>query len=91
MIDDSTFFRVLRTAKEHGGLVSVHAENGKVIDMLVKDLLDYYLNEFTFRFNRRTCKARGSPFYRLIEQAVDYHPVPCKMITGGQSQHMVYG
>jgi len=53
--------------------------------------LDYYLDEFTFRFNRRTSKARGLLFYRLMEQAVDCHPVPRKMIIGGKSQHVVYG
>jgi len=53
--------------------------------------LDYYLDEFTFRFNRRTSKARGLLFYRLMEQAVDCHPVPRKMIIGGSSQHVVYG
>ena len=53
--------------------------------------LDYYLDEFTFRFNRRTSKARGLLFYRLMEQAVDCRPVPRKMIIGGQSQHVVYG
>jgi hypothetical protein len=53
--------------------------------------LAYYLDEFTFRFNRRTSKARGLLFYRLMEQAVDCNPVPRKMIIGGQSQHVVYG
>jgi transposase-like protein len=53
--------------------------------------LDYYLDEFTFRFNRRTSKARGLLFYRLMEQAVDSHPVPRKMIIGGKSQYVVYG
>jgi transposase-like protein len=32
--------------------------------------LDYYLDEFTFRFNRRTSRWRGKLFYRLMEQAV---------------------
>ena len=32
--------------------------------------LGYYLDEFTFRFNRRTSKARGLLFYRLVVQAV---------------------
>jgi len=38
--------------------------------------LPYYLDEFTFRFNRRTSGARGLLFYRLIEQAAqaDYTP-----------------
>jgi transposase-like protein len=35
-----------------------------------KEHLDYYLDEFTFRFNRRTSKARGLLFYRLLTQAV---------------------
>jgi transposase-like protein len=35
-----------------------------------KEHLDSYLDEFTFRFNRRTSKARGLLFYRLITQAV---------------------
>ena len=34
-----------------------------------KKHLPYYLDEFTFRFNRRSSKARGMLFYRLIEQA----------------------
>ena len=53
--------------------------------------LDYYLDEFTFRFNRRTSKARGLLFYRLMEQAVDCRPVPRKMIVGGKTRHMVDG
>ncbi|WP_338752989.1 dihydropyrimidinase [Bacillus sp. FJAT-52991] len=37
--DDETLFRTLVTAKEHGALVMVHAENGDVIDYLVKEAL----------------------------------------------------
>jgi len=37
---------------------------------IAQDYLDYYLDEFTFRFNRRTSKSRGKLFYRLAEQAV---------------------
>lgn len=39
--------------------------------------LPYYLDEYTFRFNRRTAKSRGLLFYRLLEQAVltDPHPL----------------
>jgi transposase-like protein len=33
------------------------------------DHLDYYLDEFTFRFNRRTSQNRGKLFYRLLQQA----------------------
>lgn len=38
--------------------------------------LDDYLNEFTFRFNRRTSASRGKLFYRLAQQAVQIKPVP---------------
>jgi transposase-like protein len=36
--------------------------------------LPYYLDEFTFRFNRRTSKNRGKLFYRLIQQAMATEP-----------------
>ena len=37
--------------------------------------LDYYLDEYTFRFNRRTSALRGKLFYRLMQQAVQTAPV----------------
>ena len=36
--------------------------------------LVYYLDEFTFRFNRRKSRSRGKLFYRLVEQAVATDP-----------------
>lgn len=44
--------------------------------------LDYYLDEYTFRFNRRTSRSRGLLFYRLLEQAVMTKPVTYKDIAG---------
>lgn len=46
--------------------------------------LDYYLDEFTFRFNRRTSSSRGLLFYRLLQQAVTLEPVRGKDLVGGQ-------
>lgn len=40
--------------------------------------LPYYLDEYTFRFNRRTAKSRGLLFYRLLEQAIATDPHPLK-------------
>lgn len=40
--------------------------------------LDYYLDEFTFRFNRRTSRHRGMLFYRLAQQAAAVEAVPYK-------------
>ena len=37
--------------------------------------LDYYLDEFTFRFNRRRSKSRGQLFFRLAQQALTVDPV----------------
>lgn len=37
--------------------------------------LDFYLDEFVFRFNRRSSGSRGMLFYRLMEQAVRTPPV----------------
>jgi ISXO2-like transposase domain len=38
--------------------------------------LDYYLDEFTFRFNRRASRHRGMLFYRPVQQAVAVDPAP---------------
>ncbi len=44
---------------------------------------DYYLDEYTFRFNRRTSASRGKLFYRLVQQTVQMSPVPYKLLVGG--------
>jgi transposase-like protein len=46
----------------HGGVTHEH--------------LDYYLDEFTFRFNRRRSASRGKLFFRLVQQAVVVDPAP---------------
>ena len=42
--------------------------------------LDYYLDEFTFRFNRRHARHRGLLFYRLLEGALTADPRPYKQL-----------
>lgn len=46
--------------------------------------MDYYLDEFTFRFNRRTSGSRGLLFYRLLQQAVAMEPVTGEELIGGK-------
>ena len=46
-----------------------------------REHLDYYLDEFTFRFNRRNSRSRGKLFLRLAEQAVAVGPAPYKSIV----------
>jgi transposase-like protein len=47
--------------------------------------LDYYLDEFTFRFNRRKSRSRGKLFYRLLQQAMQVEAVPYRSILAGTS------
>jgi transposase-like protein len=49
------------------------------------DHLDAYLDEFTFRFNRRTSASRGKLFYRLVQQAVQVDPAPFPTLVKPQS------
>lgn len=44
--------------------------------------LIYYLDEFTFRFNRRTSASRGKLFYRLMQHAVLVDPAPASSLKG---------
>lgn len=48
--------------------------------------LDFYLDEFTFRFNRRRSKSRGKLFYRLVQQAVTVEPTPYAQIVNPNSE-----
>jgi len=45
-----------------------------------QEYLSYYLDEYTFRYNRRKSNSRGLLFQRLIEQGVLHEPVEYKSI-----------
>jgi transposase-like protein len=49
---------------------------GTLHDRVSDQHLAYYLDEFTFRFNRRTSRSRGLLWYRLVQQAVGTDPHP---------------
>ena len=51
--------------------------------------LDYYLDEFTFRFNRRTSRHRGKLFYRLAQQAVAIEPSPYSDLVASRRNHNI--
>lgn len=54
--------------------------------------LDYYLDEFAFRFNRRTSGSRGLLFERLGGQALQLSPVRGDALVGGtEPQDMGHG
>jgi hypothetical protein len=48
--------------------------------------IGYYLDEFMFRFNRRTSQSRGKVFYRLLQHAMVVEPS-----TYGQIKKQVRG
>jgi transposase-like protein len=48
--------------------------------------LPYYLDEFTFRFNRRNARARGLLFFRLIEQASQTGHTPTAKLYQGTAR-----
>jgi len=45
--------------------------------------LDFYLDEYTFRFNRRSSRYRGKLFYRLLQNVVSSEPAPYSAIRKG--------
>jgi transposase-like protein len=51
--------------------------------------LGYYLDEYTFRFNRRTSRYRGKLFYRLLQNAVALEATPYQHIIKGISEKRV--
>ncbi|MBO0979060.1 IS1595 family transposase [Microbacterium sp. SD291] len=50
------------------------------------DHLSYYLDEFTFRFNRRASRSRGLLFYRLLDQAMRTDPAPLPTLVAAKEQ-----
>ncbi|HSF66167.1 MAG TPA: IS1595 family transposase [Nitrospiraceae bacterium] len=52
---------------------------------LSREQLDSYLDEFTFRFNRRTSRYRWKLFYDLVAQAVLVEPLPYSRLVAGTS------
>ncbi len=53
--------------------------------------LGYYLDEFTFRFNRRKSRSRGKLFYRLVQQALQVGPVSYNGIVNHAQPHIGVG
>ena len=68
-VDDSTLFRTLQMAKECGALVSVHAENADVIDVLVKQYLAAGKKEPRYHVTTRPPEAEAEATSRAIKLA----------------------
>lgn len=68
-VDDETLFRTLRLASDSGALVQVHAENGDVIDVLVKEALAQGHIEPKYHALTRPPEAEGEATARAIRLA----------------------
>lgn len=66
MVDDAALLRVLKKGKEVGALISVHAENGDVIDVMVKEHLAAGLTAPKYHAATRPPEAEGEATGRAI-------------------------
>jgi dihydropyrimidinase len=69
MVDDETLFRTMEVAAKTGALVMVHAENGDVIDVLVKQALEAGHTEPLYHALTRPPEAEGEATNRAIQLA----------------------
>ncbi len=69
MMDDGDMLRVMRRAADLGGLVLVHAENGRVIEALVKDALSRGDTAPRFHAETRPSALEGEATNRAIVAA----------------------
>jgi dihydropyrimidinase len=69
MVDDATIFRALRRTGENGGIVCMHAENGGVIDELVKEAIRKGQKAPKFHALTRPSRAEGEATGRAIALA----------------------
>jgi dihydropyrimidinase len=66
MVDDATIFRALKRTGTNGGLVCMHAENGGVIDELVKEALRKGQTAPKYHALTRPSRAEGEATGRAI-------------------------
>src|SRR3954462_8115746 len=69
MVDDETLVRTMEVAAKTGALVMVHAENGDVIDILVKEALAAGHTEPKYHALTRPPEAEGEATNRAIQLA----------------------
>src|SRR5215216_5949444 len=69
MVDDETLFKTMQVARETGGLVMVHAENGDAIDVIVKNALAEGKTEPKWHAATRPPITEGEATNRAIQLA----------------------
>ncbi|MBI1765966.1 MAG: dihydropyrimidinase [Acidobacteria bacterium] len=66
LVDDGTIFKAMTKAGEHGGLICMHAENGVIIDVLVKRALASGRTAPKYHALTRPTKAEAEGVHRAI-------------------------
>ena len=66
MVDDATIFKAMLKTRENGGLICMHAENGGVIDTLVKEALRKGERAPKYHALTRPTRAEGEATGRAI-------------------------
>jgi dihydropyrimidinase len=69
MVDDATIFGALRKTRENGALICMHAENGGVIDTLVREALRQGHTAPKYHALTRPPRAEGEATHRAIALA----------------------
>jgi dihydropyrimidinase len=69
MVDDETLYRAMEVAAKSGALVMVHAENGDVVDILVREALEAGNTSPLYHALTRPPEAEGEATNRAIQLA----------------------
>ncbi|MGZ4778791.1 MAG: dihydropyrimidinase [Thermoanaerobaculia bacterium] len=69
LVDDATIYKAMRMAGEKGGLICMHAENGVVIDAIVKEVLAQGKTAPKYHALTRPTKAEAEGVHRAIALA----------------------
>src|SRR5438046_81637 len=69
IVDDGTIFKAMQVAGDNGGLICMHAENGVVIDVIVKQALAAGKTAPKYHALTRPTKAEAEGVHRAIALA----------------------
>jgi dihydropyrimidinase len=69
-VDDSTILRILQKCRQYGGLLTVHAENGDMIDTLIGQMLDAGKKDIRYHYESHPPASEAEAVARVISLAV---------------------
>jgi dihydropyrimidinase len=90
MLDDASIFRALMRTGENGGTICMHAENGGVIDVLVKKALAEGKTAPKYHALTRPARAEGEATHRAIALSeIAGVPIYIVHLSAGEALDMV--